>query len=82
MDRGGRLMSNIRIDSPPTFDNSQKIIMDRFIINKLSASMLPEIRLSILELATLSGHPESRLTSFTITCISCAVSNGFLLFVA
>lgn len=82
MDRGGRLMSNIRIDSPPTIDNSQKIIMDRFIINKLSASMLPEIRLSILELATLSGHPESRLTAFTITCISCPVSDGFLLLVA
>ena len=42
-------MSNIRIDSPPTIDNTQKIIIGRFIKNELSASMLPESRLSILE---------------------------------
>ena len=51
MDRGGRLMSNIRIDFPPTIDNTQKIIIGRFIKNELSASMFPESRLSILELA-------------------------------
>lgn len=54
MDRGGRLISNIRIDSPPIIDNTQKIIMGRFIKNEWSASMLPESRLCNLELAAHS----------------------------